>query len=130
MGPGSMRVAKWIGRLGVVGLPAVAVGLQLEERVVRRHVAKLERAGWLRRDSWIRGQGSILWLTKPGSTEALGSERLKWPVLLVCVRLGVVAGARKGRVRRLSASADAVGGDLRSGDRAWSGRRAAGCPRR
>jgi hypothetical protein len=76
MGPGSVRVAKWIGRLGVVGLPAVAVGLQREERVVRRHVAKLEHAGWLRRGSLIWGMGSILWLTKTGLRETgLGQLR-------------------------------------------------------
>jgi hypothetical protein len=42
VGPGSMRVGQFIGRLGVVGLPAVAMGLGLAERVVRRHVARLD----------------------------------------------------------------------------------------
>jgi hypothetical protein len=48
-GPGTLRVGRFIGRLGVVSLPAVEAGLDLDQRVVRRHVAKLERrqAGWL-----------------------------------------------------------------------------------
>jgi hypothetical protein len=44
-GPGTLRV-EFIGRLGVVSLPAVEVGLNLDQRVVRRRVAKLEAAGW------------------------------------------------------------------------------------
>ncbi len=40
LGPGSMRVGRFIGRVGVVSLPAVEVGLGIDERVVRRHVAK------------------------------------------------------------------------------------------
>jgi len=46
-GPGTVRVGRFIGKVGVVSLPAIAVGLDLDERVVRRHVAKLEKAGWL-----------------------------------------------------------------------------------
>jgi hypothetical protein len=42
------------------------VGLRLEERVVRRHVARLESVGWLRRAAWVWGQGSIVWLTETG----------------------------------------------------------------
>src|SRR5450631_3786725 len=44
-GPGTLRVGRFIGRLGVVSIPAVEVGLDLDQRVVRRHVAKLEAAG-------------------------------------------------------------------------------------
>jgi hypothetical protein len=42
----TLRVGRFIGRLGVVSLPAVEAGLDLDQRVVRRHVAKLEAAGW------------------------------------------------------------------------------------
>ena len=70
-GPGTLRVGRYIGRLGVVSMPAVAVGLELDERVVRRHVAKLEAAEWLARTPWIRGEGSAVWLTGAG-TEAVG----------------------------------------------------------
>ena len=69
-GPGTVRVASFIGRLGVVSLPAVEVGLDLDERVVRRHVAKLEAAGWLERMPWTWGEGSVAWLT------GLGIERV------------------------------------------------------
>lgn len=68
-GPGTVRVARFIGRLGIVSLPAVEVALDLDQRVVRRHVAKLEAAGWLARMRWVWGQGSVVWLT------ALGAER-------------------------------------------------------
>jgi hypothetical protein len=48
-GLGTVRVGRFIGRLGVVSLPAVEAGLDLGQRVVRRHVAKLGAAGWLGR---------------------------------------------------------------------------------
>ena len=51
-GPGTLRVGRFIGRLGVVSLPAVQTGLDLDQRVVRRHVARLEAAGWLVRTPW------------------------------------------------------------------------------
>jgi hypothetical protein len=43
-----------------------------DERVVRRHVAKLEDAGWLVRAPWIWGEGSVVWLTSIG-TEIAGN---------------------------------------------------------
>ena len=75
-GPGTLRVGRYIGRLGVVSMPAVAVGLELDERVVRRHVAKLEAAAWLARTPWVRGDGSVVWLTAAG-TEAVGLGGLR-----------------------------------------------------
>lgn len=66
VGSGTMRVGWLIGRLGVISVPAVAIGLGLEERVVRRHVARLQEAGWLSRTAGIRGQGSLVWLTSAG----------------------------------------------------------------
>jgi hypothetical protein len=64
--PGSKRVGRFIGRLGVVPMPAVECGLGLVDRVVRRHVAKLERVGWCERISAIRGDGSRVWMTALG----------------------------------------------------------------
>ena len=66
MGPGTMRVGRLIGRLGVVALPAIGVGLGLAERVVRRHVVRLESCGFLERRPAVRGQGSLVWLTSSG----------------------------------------------------------------
>jgi hypothetical protein len=66
LGPGSRRVGRWVGRLGVVSLPAVEVALSLDARVVRRHVARLEQAGWLHRAAGMRGEGSVVWLTERG----------------------------------------------------------------
>ena len=75
-GPGTLRVARFIGRLGIVSLPAVEVALDLDQRVVRRHVAKLEAAGWLARMPWVWGQGSVAWLTATGVERAgLGGVR-------------------------------------------------------
>ncbi len=59
-------MGRFIGKLGVVSVPAIGVGLDLDERVVRRHVAKLEAAGWLNREPWIWGEGSVVWLTNAG----------------------------------------------------------------
>jgi hypothetical protein len=47
-------------------VPAVSVGLDLDERVVRRHVARLEAVGWLGRMPWVWGEGSVAWLTSTG----------------------------------------------------------------
>jgi hypothetical protein len=66
VGPGTVRVGKFIGRVGVLTLPAIEVGLDLNERVVRRHVSKLENLGWLVRAPWLWGGGSIVWLTGAG----------------------------------------------------------------
>ncbi len=76
IGPGTIRVGEFIGRLGVVSLPTVATALDIDERVVRRHVAKLEAAGWLGRGAWLWGEGSIAWLT-PAGIEALGLGGLR-----------------------------------------------------
>jgi len=59
-------VGQWVGRLGVVSLPAVAIGLDLAERVVRRHVGRLQELGWLGRASGMWGEGSVVWLTERG----------------------------------------------------------------
>jgi len=66
MGPGSIRVGRFIGRLGVVPMPVIEQGLGLVDRVVRRHVAKLEKVGWCERMATIRGDGMLVWLTPPG----------------------------------------------------------------
>ena len=50
------------GRVGT----GCRVGLDLDERVVRRHVARLEAAGWLGRMPWVWGEGSVVWLTGTG----------------------------------------------------------------
>jgi hypothetical protein len=65
-GPGSVRVGQFIGWLGVASLPTVSVGLGLAERVVRRHVSRLEGLGWLGRAAALRGDGSLVWLTTDG----------------------------------------------------------------
>lgn len=66
VGPGSMRVGRFIGQLGVVTMPAIACGLGLADRVIRRHVAKLEAIGWCARTPAIRGYGSMVWMTATG----------------------------------------------------------------
>lgn len=61
-----MRVGRFIGRLGVVPMPAVERGLGLVDRVVRRHVAKLEKFGWCARVPATRGDGMLVWMTATG----------------------------------------------------------------
>jgi len=100
LGPGTVRVGRFIGRLGVVSLPAVGVGLDLDERVVRRHVAKLEAAGWLAREPWIWGEGSVVWLTAAGIEGAgLGGVRpVKSPPGTTTIVRGVLVGWSAARV--------------------------------
>ena len=99
-GPGTVRVGRFIGRLGVVSLPAVAVGLDPDQRVVRRHVAKLEAAGWLVREPWIWGEGSVVWLTGAGIEGAgLGGVRpVKSPPGATTIAHGVLVGWSAARV--------------------------------
>jgi hypothetical protein len=61
-----MQVGRFVGRLGIVAMPAVAMGMGLAERAVRRHVARLEAVGWLQRTAAVRGDGSLVWLTLTG----------------------------------------------------------------
>jgi len=78
----------------VVSIPAVEVGLDLDQRVVRRHVAKLEEAGWLAREPWIWGEGSVVWLTGAGIERAgLGGVRpVKSPPGATTIAHGVLVG--------------------------------------
>jgi hypothetical protein len=94
LGPGTLRVGRFIGRLGVVSLPAVEAGLDLDQRVVRRHVAKLEGAGWLARAPWVWGEGSVVWLTGVGVQGAgLGGVRaVKSPPGPTTIAHGVLVG--------------------------------------
>ena len=51
----------------VVPMPVIGRGLGLVDRVVRRHVAKLEKVGWCQRMPTIRGDGMLVWLTRQAS---------------------------------------------------------------
>jgi hypothetical protein len=95
-------VGRFIGRLGLVSIPAVEVGLDLDQRVVRRHVAKLEAAGWLARAPWIWGEGSVLWLTGAGIEGAgLGGVRpVKSPPGATTIVHGVLVGWSAARAER------------------------------
>jgi hypothetical protein len=95
-------VGRFIGRLGVVSLPAVEVALDLDQRVVRRHVAKLEGAGWLAREPWIWGEGSVAWLTSIGTQSAgLGGLRpVKAPPAPTTISHSVLVGWSAARLER------------------------------
>jgi hypothetical protein len=77
-----------------VSLPAVRVGLDLDQRVVRRHVAKLEAAGWLARAPWVWGEGSVVWLTAAGieGTGLGGVRPVKSPPAPTTIAHGVLVG--------------------------------------
>jgi hypothetical protein len=85
-----------------VSLPAVEVALDLDERVVRRHVAKLEDAGWLARAPWIWGEGSVAWLTSIGTESAgLGGLRpVKAPPARTTISHAVLVGWSAARLER------------------------------
>jgi hypothetical protein len=102
LGRGTLRVGQFIGRLGVVSLPVVGAGLDLDERVVRRHVARLEAAGWLRRMPWVWGEGSVAWLTSTGLRGAgLGGVRaVKAPPSPTTVSHGVLVAWSAARMER------------------------------
>jgi hypothetical protein len=78
----------------------VGVGLDLDQRVVRRHVAKLEAAGCLAREPWIWGDGSVVWLTAAGIESAgLGGVRpVKAPPGATTIAHGVLVGWSAARV--------------------------------
>lgn len=97
-----MRVGRFIGRLGVVSLPAVSVGLDVDERVIRRHVSKLEAAGWLGRAPWIWGEGSVVWLTSAGIERVgLGGVRaIKAPPSNTATSHAVLVGWSAARLER------------------------------
>jgi hypothetical protein len=78
IGPGSVRVGRFVGRLGVVPMPAIERGLGLVDRVVRRHVAKLEKVGWCARAPAVRGEGMLVWMTATG-LDRIGLGRLPAP---------------------------------------------------
>jgi hypothetical protein len=78
IGPGSIRVGRFIGRLGVVPMPAIERGLGLVDRVVRRHVAKLEKVGWCARAAATRGDGMLVWMT-PTGLQGVGLAQLPAP---------------------------------------------------
>jgi hypothetical protein len=97
-----MRVGRFIGRLGVVSLPAVGAGLDLDERVVRRHVARLEAGGWLGRMPWVWGDGSVVWLTASGLriTDLGGLRPVKGPPTPTTVGHGVLVAFSAARIER------------------------------
>lgn len=102
MGPGSLRVGHFIGQLGVVQLPAVQLGLDLNERVVRRHVARLEAAGWLERAAWIWGAGSVVWLTEAGlqGTGLGGIRPVRSPATPTTIAHGILVAWSAARAQR------------------------------
>ncbi|HTU85627.1 MAG TPA: hypothetical protein VMF57_08635 [Solirubrobacteraceae bacterium] len=67
---------------------------------MRRHVAKLEAAGWLVREPWIWGEGSVVWLTTAGiEGVGLGGVRpVKSPAGATTISHGVLVGWSAARV--------------------------------
>ena len=59
-------------------MPAVGRGLGLVDRVVRRHVAKLEKVGWCERTPAVRGDGMLVWMT-PTGLDRVGLGQLPAP---------------------------------------------------
>jgi hypothetical protein len=107
VGPGTERVGRFIGRVGVMTLPAVQVGLDLDERVVRRHVQRLEDLGWLTRKTWMWGEGSVVWLTAAGingvglhGLRAVKVRREKSEPGITTITRGILVGFSAARLER------------------------------
>ena len=85
-------------------MPAVEAGLDLDHRVVRRHVARLGAAGWLGRAPWVWGEGSVAWLTGLGvESSGLGGLRaVKAPPALTTIAHGVLVGWSAARAEKRS----------------------------
>ncbi|MBV9797457.1 MAG: hypothetical protein JO039_05345, partial [Solirubrobacterales bacterium] len=85
-----------------MSLPAVEAGLDLDQRVVRRHVARLEAAGWLGRAPWVWGEGSVAWLTSLGvESSGLGGLRaVKAPPAPTTIAHGVLVGWSAARAEK------------------------------
>jgi len=85
-----------------VSLPAVEAGLNLDQRVVRRHVARLEAAGWLERAAWVWGEGSVAWLTSLGvESSGLGGLRaVKAPPAPTTIAHGILVGWSAARAEK------------------------------
>ncbi len=83
-------------------MPAVGAGLDLDERVVRRHVARLEATGWLGRMPWVWGEGSVVWLTSLGLRGVdLGAVRtVKAPPSPTTIAHGVLVAWSAARMER------------------------------
>jgi len=83
-------------------LPAVEAGLDLDQRVVRRHVARLEAAGWLGRAPWVWGEGSVAWLTGLGveSSGPGGLRAVKAPPAPTTIAHGVLVGWSAARAEK------------------------------
>ena len=69
---------------------------------MRRHVAKLEAAGWLGRAPWVWGEGSVAWLTSLGvESSGLGGLRpLKAPPAPTTIAHGVLVGWSAARAEK------------------------------
>jgi hypothetical protein len=80
----------------------VEAGLDLDQRVVRRHVARLEAAGWLSRAPWVWGEGSVAWLTSLGveSTGLGGLRAVKAPPGPTTIAHGVLVGWSAARAEK------------------------------
>ncbi|HTX08616.1 MAG TPA: hypothetical protein VME22_08395 [Solirubrobacteraceae bacterium] len=85
-----------------MSLPAVEAGLNLDQRVVRRHVARLEAAGWLERAAWVWGEGSVAWLTSLGvESSGLGGLRaVKAPPAPTTIAHGILVGWSAARAEK------------------------------
>jgi light-regulated signal transduction histidine kinase (bacteriophytochrome) len=93
-------------------MPAVERGLGLVERVVRRHVAKLEEVGWCERMPAIRGDGMLVWMT-PSGLDGVGLGELIDAVL----ELSRLSRRRTVRTRvDLSALASEIVAELQSAE--------------
>ncbi len=70
VGPGSLRGLEWLGRVGPSGVEAWAAALGWSRQTAFSHARRLEDVGWVRRCPTVRGDGSLVIITRRGVRQA------------------------------------------------------------
>jgi hypothetical protein len=66
VGPGSLRGLEWLGRVGPSGVEAWAAALGWSRQTAFSHARRLEDVGWVTRCPTVRGDGSLVVITRRG----------------------------------------------------------------
>src|SRR5207248_2647772 len=66
VGPASLRGLAWLARVGPAPVAAWACAMGWGKRVAMRHAQRLVDYGWVGRYATVRGEGSLLVVTRTG----------------------------------------------------------------
>jgi DNA-binding MarR family transcriptional regulator len=73
-GPQSLAALQWMSRVGAATGEPIALVMGWSIRAMHDHIARLVRAGLVRRVPMTRGQGSLIVITPEGA-QLVGSAR-------------------------------------------------------